>query len=148
MSQSFTSSCSASLQLSFFFTLSEMRAVTFSACSPLCAIFGLAPDELHLPKNKRRHSCLCLSVLAHWVILPKQKGTAPPSRCHKLRDIMFSITGKSITPLKDLQTKVFVCEVICLYPPLISPLYSADPLHVSYIIFLMISHHVCNSLVK
>lgn len=85
-------------------------AVTFSACSPLCAVSGPAPDELHLPKSKRRHSCLCLCISSlSYLTQTEGHSSTFPLPLATGHNALYE-TWKSITPLKDLQTNP---EVIC-----------------------------------
>ena len=92
MSQSFSSTCSASVQLSvgllFFCTLSEMCLQPHSAHAVLCVPFLARLQTNYICPKVKEDTVAFASVLAPWVILPKQKGAAPPSHRYWLRDIM------------------------------------------------------------
>lgn len=53
------------LDFCFSYFIRNVFAATFG--SPMCAVFGTAPDGLHMPKSKRRHSGLrfCISSLSY-----------------------------------------------------------------------------------
>lgn len=125
----------------FLYFIRNVFAVTFNARSPLCAVSGPAPDELHLPKSKRRHSCLCLCI-SSLSYLTKTEGHSstfplPLAKGHNA----LNETWKSITPLKDLQTNSFWREnpllKLFVVPSLISPLFSFDPFHACFITLIL-----------
>ncbi len=74
--------------LLFYHTLSEMCLQSHSAHAVLC-VPSLARLQMnYICPKVNEDTAAFASVLARWVILPKQKGAAPPSHCHWLRGIM------------------------------------------------------------
>lgn len=105
-----------------FPSLSEMCLQSHSAQAVLC-VPPLARLQMNYICPKVKEDTVAFaSVLVRWVILPKQKGAAPPSRCHRLRDIMFCM--KHENPLYHSRIckqisflEKSACEVICFSPP-------------------------------
>lgn len=105
----------------FSYFIRNVFAVRFSTWSPLCAVFGPAPDALHLPKSKRRHSCLCLCISSlSYLTQTEEYNCTYPLPQAKGHYVLYE-TWKSITPLKDLQTIYFLGRILSWSNPFFPP---------------------------